>query len=70
MREAVVKAEWGEIVRNGRKIEGWAWDVTFIVNGVVGDWHCYKTEDLARNAARRFEEGDFRLSEYNGVEFD
>ena len=70
MRETRVSAEWGEVVRGGRKIEGWAWDATFLVDGVVVDWHCYKTEELARTAARRFEEGDFRLSKYDGVEFD
>lgn len=70
MRTAWVTAEWGEVVRNGRKIEGWAWEVQFRADGVAMDRHCYKTEDLARDAARRFEAGDFRLSEWGGVKFD
>ena len=56
MREAVVSAEWGEVVRNGRKIEGWAWEVKFLSDGVVMDRHYYKTEELARHAADLFEE--------------
>jgi hypothetical protein len=68
MREAVVSAEWGEVVRNGRKIEGWAWEVKFLSDGVVMDWHCYKTEELARHAADLFERGFYHESEYGGVE--
>jgi hypothetical protein len=68
MREAVVSAEWGEVVRNGRKIEGWAWEVTFLSDGVVMDRHCYKTEELARHAADLFERGKFYESEFGGVE--
>jgi effector-binding domain-containing protein len=58
MREAVVSKEWGEVKRNGRKIEGWSWEVTFLDNGVVVDRHYYKTEEFAQNAAFLFEEGD------------
>jgi hypothetical protein len=70
MRTAVVAKEWGEVVRNGRKIEDWAWEVTFLADGVVMDRHCYKSEELAQNAAIRFEQGDFCVSEHGGVEFD
>ena len=69
MREAVVSAAWGEVVRGGRKIEGWAWDVDFLVDGVVVDRHCYKSQALARNSARLFEEGAWHFCEYGGVEF-
>lgn len=67
-REAVVSAEWGEVVRNGHKIEDWAWEVTFLSDGVVMDWHCYKTEELARHSADMFERGFYHESKYGGVE--
>jgi hypothetical protein len=57
MRAAVVSKEWGEVVRNGRKIEDWAWEVTFLSDGVVVDRGCYKTEQFAQNAADRFKRG-------------
>jgi hypothetical protein len=68
MRTATVTAEWGEVVRNGRKIEGWSWEVTFLVDGVVVDRHCYKTAALAQHSANLFERGKFYESERGGVE--
>ena len=71
MREAVVSKEWGEVVRNGRKIEDWAWEVTFLFDGLVLDRHCYKTEQFAQNAANLFECGKYYESKFRfGVEFD
>ena len=68
MRTATVTAEWGEIVREGRKIEGWAWEVTFLSDGVVMDRHCYKSQALAQHSANLFERGEFYESKYGGVE--
>ena len=70
MREAVLSKEWGEVMRQGRKFEDWGWEVTFLADGAVVDRHCYKTEELAQNAAIRFEQEDCHVSEYGGVEFD
>jgi hypothetical protein len=68
MRTATVTAEWGEVVRNGRKIEDWSWEVTFLADGAVMDRHCYKTEELAQHSAILFERGKFYVSEFGGVE--
>ena len=57
MRTAVVAKEWGEVVRNGHKIEDWAWEVTFLSDGVVVDRRCFKTEQFAQIAAILFEHG-------------
>ena len=70
MRKAMVSKEWGEVSRQGRKIEDWAWEVTFLSDGVVVDRHCYKTEQFAQNAAALFEQGKFYESEFGGVEFE
>jgi hypothetical protein len=67
-REAVVSKEWGEVVRNGRKIEDWSWEVTFLSDGVVMDRHYYKTAELAQHSANLFERGEFYESKYGGVE--
>lgn len=70
MREAVVAKEWGEVKRNGHKVEGWSWEVTFLLNGEVKDRHYYKTEYHARNAAALFDGGRYYDSEFGGVEFE
>lgn len=70
MREAVVTKEWGEIKRNGHKVEGWSWEVAFLTDGVVVDRHYYKVEQVARNAAALFEGGKYYESEFGGVEFE
>jgi hypothetical protein len=69
-REAVVSKEWGEVWREGRKIEDWSWEVTFLSDGVVMDRHCYKIEQFAQNAAILFERGKFYVGKYGEVEFD
>ena len=72
MREAIVTKEWGEVCRNGRKIEDWAWEVAFFVDGKDDpiDRHTYKTEEFAENAAQLFERGLYYTSEFGGVEFE
>lgn len=73
MREAIITREWGEVIApNGRKVEGWAWEVAFFVDGDEDpvDRHCYKTELAAQNAANLFERGLYYTGDFGGVEFE
>jgi hypothetical protein len=70
MRTAMVSKEWGEVKRNGHKVEGWSWEVAFLTDGVVVDRHYYKTDYHAQNAAALFEGGKYHESEFGGVEFE
>jgi hypothetical protein len=73
MREAIITRAWGEVIApTGRKIEGWAWEVSFFNTGDQDpvDRHVYKTELAAQNAANLFERGLYFTSDFGGVEFE
>lgn len=67
---ADVSKEWGEIGFGSSKRDGWAWEVTYSVDGQSIDKHVYKTEKIALGNADRFEAGDWKYSEWKGVDFN
>lgn len=69
MLKATVVREWAEVKRNGRKVEDWSWTVTFFKDDVRIDEHYYVSAPIANTAAAMFRRGEFKTSEFGGVEF-
>jgi hypothetical protein len=69
MRVATVEKEWGEVRRNGAKVEDWSWTVTFVENDAQIDQHYINNEVAAKLIAALFEEGAFTRTEFGGVCF-
>ena len=69
MFKTTVEKEWGEVCRNGFKMEDWSWTVTFFVDNKQIDQHYIKTEADATMAAALFEAGAFKYGEYGGPDF-
>lgn len=64
---AQVSKEWGEIGFGSSKRDGWAWEVTYRVNGVKVDQHTYSSEAVAQENAALFEAGSWDYGSYGEV---
>ena len=74
VRMATVEKSWGECVRNGRKVEDYSWEVTFYEGEYIemNDWidrHYYKTEEIAVERMKMFDEGRYEIGQYGEVTF-
>lgn len=67
---AKIEKEWGEIGFGSSKRDGWAWEVSYFVDGEQIDKHVYSLETVAVENAARFERGDWNYGEYNSVSFN
>lgn len=66
---ATVKKEWGEVGFGSSKRDGWAWEVTFYVNGNRADHHVYSSEMVAVENAALFEAGFWEYGQHGSVTF-
>jgi hypothetical protein len=74
MRMVTIEKEWAEVRRNGRKTEDWSWTVTFYEGEMIemNDWidqHYYKTEEIAVERMKMFDEGRYEIGQYGEVTF-
>lgn len=76
---ATIEKEWAEVRRNGVKVEAWSWTVTFYEGDVIDenpwlgsgviDQHYYKTEEIAVERAKMFNEGRYEIGQHGEVMF-
>lgn len=74
LRMCTIEKEWAEVRRNGHKVEDWSWTVTFYEGEMIemNDWidqHYYKTEEIAVERMKMFDEGRYEIGQYGGVAF-
>lgn len=67
---AKVTEEWGEVGFGSRKREGYLWEVEYFLGGEQIDKSIHRDEKIARGYAERFETGDWKYSEWQGVDFN
>lgn len=70
MLTATISKEFGEVLRSGRKCEGYSWEVSFMKDDKLIDRHYYKIQLFAENAVSLFQRGLYHTSQYGGVEFE
>jgi len=71
-RVAYIEKTWGECYRPGRgKVEDYGWEVSFCETSplVVLDRQCYNNEQTALINAKKFENGEYTIGEYNEIQF-
>lgn len=64
---AQVSKEWGEIGFGSSKRDGWAWEVTYFLDGRRIDQHVYSSESVAVENAALFESGFWEYGQYGSV---
>lgn len=71
-RITYIEKTYGECRRNGRKVEDYSWEVTFLTTGplVVVDRACYNSAELALERSHQWREGEYTIGEYGEPIFE
>lgn len=71
-RITYIEKTYSECRRNGRKVEDYGWEVTFLTTDplVVVDRICYNKEALALERSRQWKEGEYTIGEYGEPIFE